>query len=68
MMIRLQRGKPLPIRNAAGRIVRAHEGIVWITEESAGDDILLQPGDCVRLVRPGLTVLEAFDDASVHIE
>jgi hypothetical protein len=68
MIIRLARGKALPIRNAAGRIVRAHEGLVWITEESASADILLRPGESFRLARPGLAVLEAFEDASVHID
>jgi hypothetical protein len=41
---------------------------VWITEESALDDILLRPGDSFRLLRPGLAVLEAFEDAALHID
>jgi hypothetical protein len=68
MMIRLARGKALRIPNAAGRVVRTHQGVVWLTEESTGDDILLRAGESFRLEQPGLAVVEAFEDASILID
>ncbi|HEV3484352.1 MAG TPA: DUF2917 domain-containing protein [Vicinamibacterales bacterium] len=68
MMIRLTRGKAFPIPDAAGRIVQTHHGVVWLTEERAGDDILLHAGESFRLERPGLAVLEALEDASILID
>ena len=68
MKIRLTRGKAVPVRGAAGRTVHAHEGLVWITEEKAAEDILLRAGESFRLARPGLAVVEAFRDASISID
>ena len=66
MKIRIMRGKALPVRGAAGRIIHAHEGRVWITEEK-GADIVLEAGESFRLGLPGLAVVEAFSDASISI-
>lgn len=68
MKIRLACGETVPVRGAAGRIVHAHEGLVWITEERAAADVLLRPGESFRLARPGLAVIEAFRDASISID
>ena len=68
MKIQLPRGKAMPVRDAAGRTVHAHQGLVRITEESASEDVLLRPGECFRHARPGLAVLEAFRDASISID
>lgn len=66
-MIRLARGKVVSIRDAAGWTVRAHEGRVWITEQSSVQDVLLEPGEAFRLARPGLALVEAVSDASISI-
>jgi hypothetical protein len=65
--IQLARGKPVPLRDAAGRTVHAHEGLVWITEENGVQDVVLQAGESFRLARPGLAIVEAFGDASISI-
>ena len=66
MKIQMARGRTLPVREAAGRIILAHEGRVWITEEK-GADIVLEAGESFRLGLPGLAVVEAFSDASISI-
>jgi hypothetical protein len=68
MRIQLSRGEALPVRGGARRTVRAHAGRVWITEEKAMHDVVLQAGESFRLARPGLAVLEAFQDAWISIE
>ena len=66
MKIHIARGRTLPVRDAAGRTVLAHEGRVWITEEK-GADIVLEAGESFRLGLPGLAVVEAFSDAAISI-
>ena len=63
----LTRGETVPLRDGAGRTVRAHSGRVWITEENGARDVVLQPGDSLRLAHSGLAVVEAFSDASISI-
>lgn len=63
--LRLARGQTLKVHDGAGSTVCASEGSVWITEENSGADVVLQPGQCFRLKKPGLTLLQAFDDAAV---
>jgi hypothetical protein len=65
--IQLARGEAVPVRDAAGQTVHAHEGRVWITEEAAIDDVMLLPGESFRLARRGLAVVEALSDASISI-
>lgn len=67
MKIELTRGRTVPVRGAAGRTVYAHAGHVWITEENGSRDVVLQPGESFRIAHPGLTVVEAFSDASISI-
>jgi len=67
MKIVLARGEAVPLRNGQGRTVRAHAGRVWITEENGTRDVVLEPGDSFRLVRPGLAIVEAFSDASISV-
>lgn len=66
-MIRLTRGKVVSIRDAAGWTIRAHEGRIWITEQSSAEDVLLDPGQSFRFARPGLALVEAVSDASISI-
>ena len=65
--IQLAHGKAVPLRDAAGSTVYAHAGRVWITEENGAADVVLQAGESFRLARPGLTVVEAFGEASISI-
>jgi hypothetical protein len=65
--LRLARGQTLKVRDGAGSTVCAREGTVWITEENGGDDVVLAPGQCFKLQKRGVAVLQAFDDASVSV-
>jgi len=65
--LRLARGQMLKLRDGAGSTICAREGTVWITEENGRADVVLEPGGCFRLGRPGLTLVHAFADASVSL-
>jgi Protein of unknown function (DUF2917) len=65
--LRLGRGQTLKIRDAIGSTICAREGTVWITEENSRKDVVLEPGYCFRVDRPGLTLVQAFADASVSL-
>jgi len=68
MRIQLARGEAVPVRDAAGRTLHAHEGHVWITEEAAAADVVLGAGESFRFARRGLAVVEALSDASISIQ
>ena len=65
--LRLARGQTLKLRDGAGSTICAREGTVWITEENSRKDVVLEPGSCYRLDRPGLTLVQAFADAQVSL-
>ena len=65
--LQLGRGQTLKLRDAVGSTICAREGTVWITEENSRKDVVLEPGFCFRVARPGLTVVQAFADASVSL-
>ena len=63
----LSRGQTLKIKDAIGSTICAREGTVWITEENSRKDTVLEPGYCFRVALPGLTIVQAFADASVSL-
>ena len=65
--LRLGRGQTLKLRDGMGSTICAREGTVWITEENSRKDVVLEPGQCFRVDRPGLTLVQAFADASVAL-
>jgi hypothetical protein len=65
--LRLARGQTLKMQDAAGSTICAREGTVWITEENSRKDVVLEPGHCYRLGKPGLAIVQAFADASVSL-
>jgi hypothetical protein len=65
--LRLARGQTLKILDAVGSTICAREGTVWITEENSRKDVVLSPGACFRVGNPGLTIVQAFADASVSL-
>ena len=65
--LRLARGQTLKILDAVGSTICAREGTVWITEENSRKDVVLEAGYCFRVDRPGLTIVQAFADASVSL-
>ena len=65
MKIDLQRGRFLRIQSGAGSTVGAHAGSVWITEEASPRDVVLRPGQSLKLRRRGLALVEAMSDAVI---
>lgn len=65
--LRLARGQTLKLTDSVGSTICAREGAVWITEENSRKDVVLEPGSCYRLAKPGLTLVQAFADASLSL-
>jgi hypothetical protein len=65
--LRLARGQTLKLTDSVGSTICAREGTVWITEENSRKDVVLGPGSCYRLGKPGLTLVQAFADASLSL-
>ena len=66
-VLRLAKGQTLKILDAMGSTISAREGTVWITEENSRKDVVLSPGASFRVGQPGLTIVQAFADASVSL-
>jgi hypothetical protein len=65
--LQLARGQTLKLTDSVGSTICAREGTVWITEENSRKDVVLEPGSCYRLGKPGLTIVQAFADAQVSL-
>jgi hypothetical protein len=65
--LQLARGQTLRLRDGVGSTICARAGTVWITEENSRKDVVLEPGTCFRIGKPGLTLVQAFADASVSL-
>ena len=65
--LRIARGQTLKVHDGAGSTICAREGVVWITEENSRRDVVLEAGNCYQLGWPGLTIVQAFADASVSL-
>ena len=65
--MRLARGQTLKLTDGVGSTICAREGAVWITEENSRKDVVLEPGYCFRIDKPGLTIVQAFADAQVSL-
>ena len=68
MLIDLPYGKLLRIREGAGVVITAHDGVIWVTEQGSRRDVLLKPGERFTLRGSGIAVLEALDNASVSFD
>ena len=68
MRIELQRGEVLRLNSSTGKTITAHGGSLWITEEDSPQDVVLESGQRYTFARPGLALVEAFDDASLSFE
>lgn len=65
--VQIARGQTLKLRDGLGSTICARAGSVWITEENSRKDIVLEAGQCFRIDRPGLTLVQAFADAQVTL-
>lgn len=65
--VRLARGQTMKLHGGAGSVICASEGSVWVTEENSRKDVVLESGACFRLQGRGLTLVQAFTEASVSL-
>ena len=65
--LQLTRGQTLKLRDSVGSTICAREGTVWVTEEGSRKDVVLENGACFRIGHPGLTLVQAFANASVSV-
>jgi len=63
--VRLARGTMMRMQDAAGTTVSAHDGVVWITEESGARDVMLRAGQSFTFRRLGLALVEAWTEAAL---
>ena len=41
--------------------------VKYVTEENGAADIILEPGRCFRLQRPGLAIVQACSEAAMSL-
>jgi quercetin dioxygenase-like cupin family protein len=68
IVVELERGALLPVHDGAGATVACLQGELWITEEQDGQDVVLRPGQSLRLERNGRTVVQALSAARVAVD
>jgi hypothetical protein len=60
MPLHLASREVLRIHDGTGLLVRSLQGVLWITQEDDGDDIVIEDGQSVILDRPGLALVSAL--------
>jgi hypothetical protein len=66
--IELDDGRTLRLEDAQGASVGVTAGELWVTQEGDPRDLVIGPGERVRLDRPGRSVLQALGRAVLTIE
>ena len=61
--LQLARGQLVRLEDAAGRVVRNHDGAVWVTEDGQPRDIVLREGESYRLAGDALVLVHALRDS-----
>jgi hypothetical protein len=57
----------LPLQDHTGQRVACLDGEIWITQQNDPRDVVLAPGECFVLDRPGLALVFAFRDAILTV-
>jgi len=63
----LARRDRVELPNGRGATLRVARGRLWVTQEDDRRDIVLHGGDSFTVERPGLTIAEAQDDATLVV-
>lgn len=63
----LQRDQHIYFRDAAGWMVRARSGTVWITQDGDSRDIVLKSGQSFVMDRNGVALLTPLDKADICV-
>jgi Protein of unknown function (DUF2917) len=57
----------LPLADQRGQRIAVLDGQVWITLQNDARDVVLEPGECFVIDRPGLTLVFALRDAILTV-
>jgi len=55
------------LREARGARVLCLSGALWLTQEGRVDDVILQPGESLRITRAGLTLVTALRSSELRV-
>jgi hypothetical protein len=65
--VRLERDQLIAVRDGKGAQVTCETGALWITQEHAEQDIVLEAGRSLVIEQRGLTLVMALGAASVRV-
>jgi len=68
VVIELDSGRLLPLRDSRGVRVQCLEGALWLTQEDDGNDIVLLPGDSYDVERNGATLVQAVNRSRIAVD
>ena len=63
----LGRDQLMSLRGGKGVRVACLTGALWITQEQAREDVILEPGQSLVVDHPGLTVIMALGSATLRV-
>jgi hypothetical protein len=64
----LRHGEPLRLVRAAGLRVDCLAGNIWITVAGEPADVFLRAGECYRIKKRGVALIESIGEGRVHLE
>lgn len=67
-VLSLEAGQVVTLDDAAGHLITARSGTVWITEEGSRKDYIVGPGEGRVVGNDGRTVVQALQSAWVSIQ
>jgi hypothetical protein len=65
--VNLERDQLIAVRDGKGARVTCLAGSLWITQEHAGEDLVLEAGGSAVIEYPGLTLIMALGAARVRV-
>ena len=63
----LQRDGVVLLHEARGASVVCVSGALWLTQEGRDEDVILQPGESLRITRDGLTLVTAMRSSELRV-
>ena len=67
-LLTLETGQVVTLDDAAGTRICTRSGTVWVTEEGATKDHIVEPGACIVVTRAGRTLLQALAPSMVALQ
>jgi hypothetical protein len=63
----IQRDGVVLLHEARGARVVCVSGALWLTQEGRDEDVILQPGESLRITRDGLTLVTAMRSSELRV-